>query len=159
MSQIQNQNEKTVSAPIAAGKPAAEQAKPGGTRVKDALEQARAAAQELHRALSDATARRTGAVKADLEAIPQEVRALSASLKKSLDGESEAAKKHLVGAITHLESLQKHAAECMKSSGQAFETSVRHAVADARASVQKVSEALAEQRAAKPAQHRQDEGK
>ncbi len=160
MSQIQKQNVKTVSAPtpvIAPGKAPASQAKTtGGMRVKDALEQARAAAQELHRALSDAAVRRTGAVKADLEAIPQEARALAASLAKSLETEGDAAKRHLVLAVTHLESLERHAAECLKSSGQAFETSVRQAVADARASVQKVSEALAEQRAARPSQ---DKGK
>jgi hypothetical protein len=148
MSQTQNQNVKTAAAPLPASKAKAEPAKADATRVKDALEQARAAAQELHRALSDAAARQTGAVKADLEAIPQEARALAASLRKSLDENGQAARKHLVGAVTHLESLEKHVTGCMKSSGQAFHTSVRQAVADARASVQKVSEALAEQRAA-----------
>ena len=149
MSQIQNQNAKTVPAPITAGQAPSEKAKTGGARVKDALEQARAAAQELHRVLSDAAVRRAGAVKADLEAIPPQARALAASLAKSLDSEGDAAKRHLVVAVTHLESLERHAAQCLESSGQAFETSVRQAVADARASVQKVSEALAEQRAAK----------
>jgi hypothetical protein len=151
MSQIQNQNVKTVSAPIPASKAPAEQAK-SGIRVKDALEQSRVAAQVLHRALSDAAVRQAGAVTADLEAIPQEARALAVSLKKSLNSEGEAAKNCLVGAVTHLESLEKHATECLKSSGQAFETSVQQAVADARASVQKVSKALAEQRAARPSQ-------
>ncbi len=159
MSQTQNQNVKSAPAPIPPGKAPAEQAKTGGARVKDALAQARAAAQELHRALSDAAARKTGAVKADLDAIPQQARALAASLAKSLDSEGDAAKRHLVVAVTHLESLEKHAAECLRSSGQTFETSVRQAVADARASVQKVSEALAEQRAARPSQHKSGKGK
>ena len=56
------------------------------TRVKDALDHARAAAQELHGALSDAAAKRGGAIKADLEAIPHKARAIADSLKASLDG-------------------------------------------------------------------------
>jgi hypothetical protein len=44
--------------------------------------------------------------------------------------------------------MQKHATEAIKTSGQAFQTSIRQTLADARASVQKVSEAVAAKRSA-----------
>ena len=42
----------------------------------------------------------------------------------------------------------KHAAEGVKSSGKEFQTAVRQTIADARAAVQKVSEAVAAKRTA-----------
>jgi hypothetical protein len=62
--------------------------------------------------------------------------------------QNEVAKKHLKEAVTYLEGVQKHAAEGLKSTGQEFQTSARQALADARASVQKVSEAVAATRSA-----------
>ena len=117
-------------------------------KVKDALDHIRASAQELHGAISDAATKGGGAVKRDLEAIPQKAKALADSVKSSMGAQNEAAKKRLAEAVTHLEATQKHVAESLKSSGQAFETSVRQSLADARASVQKVSEAVAAARSA-----------
>jgi hypothetical protein len=117
-------------------------------KVKDALDHLREAAQELHGAISDATAKRGGAVKADLEAVSQKAKAATESAKASIGTQHEATKKLLEEAVTHLEGMQKHAAEGLKNSGQAFQTSVRQAIADARASVQKVSEAIAAKRSA-----------
>jgi hypothetical protein len=53
-------------------------------KVKDALDHVRASAQELHGAISDATAKRGGALKADLEAVSQKAKAVTDSLKSSL---------------------------------------------------------------------------
>src|SRR5712672_1369497 len=89
------------------------------------LDRVRAAAQELHGAISDAAAKRSGAVKSDLEAVGQKAK-----------------------AVTDLEAVQKHAAEAVKNSGPAFQASIRQTLADARASVQKVSEAVAAKRSA-----------
>jgi len=118
------------------------------TKVKDALNHVRASAQELHGAISDAAAKHGGALKADLESIPQKAKALTESIKGSVGGQNEATKKHLKEATTYLEALQKHAAEGLKSTGKAFQTSVRKTLADARASVQHVSEAVAAKRSA-----------
>jgi hypothetical protein len=118
------------------------------TRVKDALDHARAAAQELHGALSDAAAKRGGAIKADLEAIPLKARAIADSLKASLDAQNAATKKSLREAVTYLEATATHAADALKSSGHAAETSVQQAIADARASAQKISEGVAAKRSA-----------
>ncbi|HTS81750.1 MAG TPA: hypothetical protein VMH40_14210 [Myxococcaceae bacterium] len=118
------------------------------TKTPDPLSKARAAAQELHAALSDAATKQGGAVKADLEAVQQKTRALMDSLKTSVNAQQEAARKHLKEAIAKLDTAQKHAMEGAKSFGQAFEASVRKTVADARASAQHISEALAEERSA-----------
>ena len=117
-------------------------------KVKDALDHVRAKAQELHGAISDAAAKRGGAIKADLESVPQKAKAAMESIKATMGTQNEDVKKNLAGAVTHLEATQKHAAESLKSSGQAFQTSVAKAVADARASVQKISEAVAAKRSA-----------
>ena len=73
--------------------------------------------------------------------------AINDSLKSSMAVQGDAVKKQLSGAVTDLESAQKHASEGVKATGQAFQTSVRQTLADARASVQKVSEAVATNRA------------
>lgn len=118
------------------------------------LKRVRAAAQELHGALSDAAAKRGGAVKADLEALGQKGKSVTESVKASLDAQNETAKKYLKGAVTDLEAMQKHAAEGLKTSGEAFQSSFRQTLADARASVQKVSEAVAAKRSAEPKPHK-----
>jgi len=118
------------------------------TKVKDTLDHVREAAQEFHGRISDAAAKRGGATKADLEAFAQKAKAVTDSAKGSLATQHEASKKHLSEAVSKLEATQKHVAEGLKSSGQAFQTSINHALADARASVQKVSEAVAEKRSA-----------
>ena len=123
------------------------------TRVKDALDNARVAAQDLHRALSDAAGKSGGAVRADLEAVPPKVRAIAASIAASLDAQNAAAKTSLGEAATYLEATGAHVADALKSSGHAALTSIQHAVADARASVQKISEAVAEKRSPASATH------
>jgi hypothetical protein len=118
------------------------------TNVKESLDHIRAATQELHGAISDAVAKRGGATKADLEALAQKAKAAAESAKGSISTQHDAAKKHLADAVTHLEATQKHVGESLKSSGQAFQTSIQKALADARASAQKVSEAVAAKRSA-----------
>jgi hypothetical protein len=118
------------------------------TQVKDALAHVRAATQELHGAISDAAAKRGGAVKADLEVVSQKAKAAAASVKGSIAGQHDATKKSLTEALTNLEATQKHAAEGLSQSGQAFQASVKQALADARAAAQKVSEAVAAKRSA-----------
>jgi len=118
------------------------------SKVKDALDHVRADAQELHAKISDAAAKQGGAIKADLEGLSQKAKTVRESIKGSIGAQNEATKKHLTEALTHIEATQKHAAEALKSSGQAFQTSIRKVVADARVSVQKLSEAVAAKRSA-----------
>ena len=118
------------------------------TKITNALDHVRTATQELHGAISDAAAKRGGAIKADFEAIPQMTKAVTESLKGSLAAQNEAAKKNSADAIKYLEATQKNIADAMKSSGQSFQTSIRKGLADARAAAQKVSEAVAATRSA-----------
>ena len=122
------------------------------TKVKDAVDKARAAAQELHRAISDAAAKRGGAAKSDLEAVPQMAKAAIESIKGSVAAQNGAAKNQLAEAVTYLQATSQHAADGVKSSGKEFQTAVRQTIADARAAVQKVSEAVAAKRTAESTQ-------
>jgi hypothetical protein len=117
------------------------------TKTTDPLSKARAAAQELHATLSDAASRRGGAAKADLEAVQEKTRTLIESLKTSVSPKDEAARKQINEAMANLESARKYAVDGAKSFGEAFQGSVRKALAEARASAQNISEALAQQRA------------
>jgi hypothetical protein len=118
------------------------------TSVKNSLDHVRAAAQELHGAISDAVAKRGGATKAELEALQQKIKTVTESAKSSMSAQHDAAKKHGGEAITQLETTQKHLTDGLKTSGQAFQTSMRQVGADMRASVQKISEAVAAARSA-----------
>ena len=122
------------------------------TKVKDAVDQVRVAAQDLHKAISDAAGKTGGAAKADLQAVQQKAKAATDSIKGSLSTQNAATKKSLTEAVTYLEATGKHAADGVKSSGKEFQTAVRQTIADARAAVQKVSEAVAAKRTAESAQ-------
>ena len=113
------------------------------TEIKDAIDQVRSATQQLHKAISDAAAKRGGAVTADLQAVPQMAKAAVDSIRGSMAAQNEAARKRLAEAVTYLEATGKHAAEGVRSSGKEFQTAVRQTIADARAAAQKVSEAVA----------------
>jgi hypothetical protein len=113
------------------------------------LERVRAAAQALHGAISDAAAKRGSAIKADLAAVGQKAKSVTESVKASIGVQTQpAAQKRLKEAVADLEAVQKHAADALKNSGQAFQTSIRQTLADARASAQKLSEAVAAVRSA-----------
>jgi hypothetical protein len=113
------------------------------TEIKDAIDQVRSATHQLHKAISDAAAKRGGAVTADLQAVPQMAKAAVDSIRGSMAAQNEAARKRLAEAVTYLEATGKHAADGVRSSGKEFQTAVRQTIADARAAAQKVSEAVA----------------
>lgn len=117
-------------------------------KVKDALDDVRAAAQQLHAAISDAAAKRNEAIKADFQAIPPKAKAVMDSIKSKIGAQNEVAKKRLTEAMTYLEATKKHADESLKNTGQTFQASVTQTLADARAAVEKVSEAVAAKRSA-----------
>ena len=122
------------------------------TQVKDAVDQVRSATQQLHKAISDAAAKRGGAAKADLQAVPQMAKAAIDSIKGSMPAQNEVAKKRLAEAVTYLEATGKHAADGVKSTGKEFQTAVRQTISDARAAALKVSEAVAAKRTAESTQ-------
>jgi ABC-type transporter Mla subunit MlaD len=117
-------------------------------KVKTALDHVRAAAQELHGAISDAVTKRGGATKADLQSFGQKIKTVTDSAKSTLSTQNAAVKKKMNDAVTQLEATQQRINDGLKASGEKVQTSVRQALADARASVQKISEAVAAQRSA-----------
>jgi hypothetical protein len=112
--------------------------------VKDALDHAQAAAQELYAALSTAAARRGGASQDDLEAIPLKTKAIVDVIKGTLGAQDAATKRSLGEAVTYLDGTAKHAAAAVKSCGLVAEHFVQRAIADARASVQKIDQVVSQ---------------
>ena len=93
------------------------------TKVKDALDQVRASAQELHKAITDAAARRGGAVKADLETVAKKAKAVAESAKSSMAKQNDAAKKYLAEVLKRLEAVQKDAADVSKDASNSINVS------------------------------------
>ena len=87
------------------------------TEVKDAVDQVRAAAQELHKAISDAAERTGGAAKADLQAVQQkQAKAAADSIKGSL-GTQNAATKNPDRCQTNHRGCARGRAESQRSRG------------------------------------------
>jgi hypothetical protein len=122
----------------------------------DSFDRIRAAAQELHGAISDAAAKHGQAVKDHLEAIPRRATALTESVKAAVDVRTEITKKHLNELIQDLEATELHVAESLKSNGQAFHTALRQALTDSRNAVTKISEIVAARRTALAKQRNKD---
>ena len=101
--------------------------------VKTALDHVRTAAQELHGAISDAMTKRGGATKADLQSFGQKIKTVTDSAKNTLSTQNATAKKKMNDAVTKLESTQQRINDGLKASGDKVQTSVRQALAEARA--------------------------
>jgi hypothetical protein len=117
-------------------------------KVKDAIDKLRSGAQDLHKHISDAAAQRSGATKADLTALAEKAKSLVQSAKASIDTQKGNVAKKLSDAVSHLEATQANLSDSLKATGTSLDTSFKKGLAEARASVQKLSEAVAEKRAA-----------
>ena len=117
-------------------------------KVADPLARIRAAAQELHGAISDAVVKGGDVVKSDWEANLAKAKAVADSIQGSIELQDRITKDNLAQAYGYLESTQKHIKESLEHTGHAFHRSVRHSLADAYAAALKVSEALAAKRTA-----------
>jgi exonuclease VII small subunit len=124
-------------------------------KVKDAIDNLRSAAQDLHKQITDAAARKSGATKADIAALTEKAKSLAKSAKASIDTQQGNVAKHLTDAVEHLEATQANLSDSLKATGTALDTSVKKVLAEARASVQELSEAVAEKRAANSAKKSQ----
>ena len=133
--------------------PATASAKSGAeAKVKDAIDNLRSAAQDLHKEITEAVAKKSGTTKADITALTEKAKSVAQSAKASIDTQKGNVAKHLTDAVKHLEAIQANLNDSLKASGAALDTSVKKVLAEARASVQKVSEAVAEKRTANSAQ-------
>jgi exonuclease VII small subunit len=132
--------------------PATVSAKSGAeAKVKDAIDNLRSAAQDLHKQISDAAAKRSGATKAEITALTEKAKNMVQSAKASIDTQKGNVAKHLTDAVSHLEATQANLSDSLKATGTSLDTSFKKGLAEARASVQKLSEAVAEKRAANSA--------
>lgn len=116
--------------------------------VKDALDHARDAAQELHGALTDAVTQRGGALKGHIEALSARARALGESVALSLENQGAQSKHAVAEAIGYLEATGTHLTEALENTGDTAEGLLQHAIADLRTALQKLSEAIAARRSA-----------
>lgn len=124
-------------------------AKPGAeAKVKDAIDNLRSAAQDLHKSISDAAAKRSGATKAEIAALAEKGKGVAQAAKASINTQQGNAAKHLTDAVSHLEATQAYLSDSLKATGAAFDTSIKKVLMEARASAQKISEAVAEKRSA-----------
>lgn len=118
--------------------------------VSDAFNQVRNATQELHRAISDTLAKRTSATKADVEAVIKKAKDAADSARAAVNAHHDAAqaavKQHLTQTLEKLDAVQQHAIESLKSSGEALQSSLSRALADARSAMQNTTEAIAARR-------------
>jgi exonuclease VII small subunit len=127
-------------------------AKPGNeAKVKDAIEHLRSATQDLHKSISDAAAKRSGVTKADVAALAEKTKSVVRSAKATIDTQKGNVAKHLTDAVKHLEATQANLSDSLKAAGTTLDTSVKKGLMEARASAQKISEAVAEKRAANSA--------
>lgn len=132
--------------------PATVSAKSGAeAKVKDAIDNLRSAAQDLHKQISDAAAKRGGATKAEITALTEKAKNMVQSAKASIETQKGNVAKNLTDAVSHLEATQANLSDSLKATGTSLDTSVKKVLAEARASVQKLSEAVAEKRAANSA--------
>jgi hypothetical protein len=114
--------------------------------IPDAIEQLRTAAQDLHKVVSDAAAKRGKDIKAAFHAVPEQTQALIKSVQKTVERESGPTKKHLAQAVAHLEALQKETSAILESAAKDLRASTQQALAGARSTVQQLSEAVAGKR-------------
>jgi len=115
-------------------------------KVNNALDQMRIAAQDLHKALSDAAARHGEVLRADLEALPAQAKALEHTVRHSLDAQDVLTKDYIEKAAAYLHSTHTRIDEALKASGEAASGLIQSATFDARESLQKISEAIAAKR-------------
>lgn len=127
------------------------------TAVHDTLDHARIAIQELHQTISGMLANRASTRKAEVEGAIQKAKTAAAATKSAMGAQhgaaQEAIKQRLTEAVGKLEASEKHMTESLKGSGGAFDVALSKALADARTSVQNVSEAIAAQRSKQAAKH------
>jgi len=125
--------------------------------VRDALDHARTATQELHQTISRTLAKRASTSKAEVEGAIRKAKEAAESTRSAVGARQGTAqdevKKQLMAAVGKLDAAEKHAAESFKSSGDAFHTALGKALADARSSVQDISEAVAAHRSEQAAKH------
>jgi ElaB/YqjD/DUF883 family membrane-anchored ribosome-binding protein len=119
-----------------------------GAKARDALDDARTKAQELHGAIINALSSGAEGAKSTVESVVKKAEE-SADLAKTamkLGYRAGEIRQQLQQAVDRLEDVRKSASEGQRSSGKEFRDSLTKALAEARASVQHITEAVAAKR-------------
>ena len=120
------------------------------TTMRDDLDRVRKATQDLHQAITGVLSKRAEATKADAEDLVRQAKESAelavATIRAHYDAAEPQIRQHLEQAAVKLEAARKQAQESLQASGQASREFLTNALAEARASARKVSEAIAAKR-------------
>jgi ElaB/YqjD/DUF883 family membrane-anchored ribosome-binding protein len=120
-----------------------------GGKARDALDEARTKAQELHRAIIGALSNGVAAARSEVESVLKKAQESAdfAEAAMKIGYRAGETRQQLQQAIDRLEDVRKSASASLQSSGAEFRESLSKALAEARTSVQLISEAVASKRA------------
>lgn len=114
--------------------------------VKDALEQARGAAQDLHKKIDESTGKSQAELRADLQNVAAQARELGNSLKAIAEGQKADAKQHVEHAASSFEDAAKHAETAASATGGDIKRAAQATLSRTRDAAESLSEAVAAKR-------------
>lgn len=115
-------------------------------KMKDALDEARAHAQELHKKIDEAGAKNQAAIRAEMQEAQGQVGKLLTELKAAGQGQRDETKRHVTEAITLLEDAGNRARDAASSGEERIKENNRAVLSKVRAATQQLSEAVASRR-------------
>ena len=116
--------------------------------VNDAIDKARADAQDLHQKVMAATSKDKAAISADFNQVAASAQQLSASLKQSAQAQEPDTKRYLNDAASRMQDAASHAKEAAQATASEFSQAKSKVVADVTTGVKSISYAVAAKRAA-----------
>ena len=116
------------------------------SNIKETLDQARSAAQNLHKQIDATTAKDHAAIRADVQNSADKAKQLAASLKTIVDGQRADAKQHIKDAASQLEDAAKHAGELAKASDAQLKEHNKAMLGKVRDAAESLSQAVASER-------------
>jgi len=116
------------------------------TTSKSSLDGIRLAAEDLYSAISDAAVLRHEHAKVRLVSVAPKPAVIVAAIRAVLAAHTELAQNHLTEAVVLLEETEAQLTVSAKTTGVAFHTAVRQALANSRSAVRKVGAVVASTR-------------
>jgi ABC-type transporter Mla subunit MlaD len=114
--------------------------------VKDALDQARSEAQDLHKKIEAGRAKDHAALKAEVQDSANKAQQLAASLKSVIDGQRDDAKQHVKDAAAHLDDAAKHARDLASANDAQLKAANQAMLSKVRDAAENLSRAIASRR-------------
>jgi hypothetical protein len=117
--------------------------------IKDALDNARSEARELHKRIEANTAKDHAALRTDLQSVESEIQKLAASVKTLGEGQRADTEQHLKDAASRLEDAAKHVLDVAGASAVQLEQTNLALLTKVRDAIQSLSQAIASERSSK----------